>query len=214
MKVLLALFLMAGLGSAAFVSTGMGGFSCYGCGSDDATSSSRGVVPTSTASDQAVSQVQDGETCDAQGKACDSEGTQPEAGDTEAVVAEKPECGSCDTTPSRAALLVGTEGVTAEEKEDCDTCETCDKDAAEPAVELTAHGQAVQAMGLAGKPVWVKEAGYGYVNGEKVGCPVMVATAATHHMAQAGAADGCGMCEQVLTTAHNPRNRPRPRTLR
>lgn len=158
MKLLLALFVMLGLGSAAFVSTGFAGVGCPSCADAPA------ATPVSTPV-----------AADAEKEACDA---CPMTGQTEQVL-DKPECSGCD----QATEMVSTE---AEE---------------ETEIELTAHGEAIHALGVAGKPVWIKEAGYGFVDGQKTECPITVATAATHAMASAGAADGCAMCEMVLTTA-------------
>lgn len=158
MKLMLALFVMLGLGSAAFVTTGVAGVGCPSCADAPATT----PVSTPVAADA------EKESCDA----C------PLSGRTEQVL-DKPDCAGCDQE---------TEMVSAEAEE-------------EAQIVLTAHGEAIHALGVAGKPVWIKEAGYGFVNGEKTQCPITVATAATHTMAMAGAEAGCEMCELVLTTA-------------
>ncbi|MBX2851995.1 MAG: hypothetical protein KTR15_09645 [Phycisphaeraceae bacterium] len=67
--------------------------------------------------------------------------------------------------------------------------------------ELSEHGQAVLTLGKAGKPVWIKEAGFGLIDSELVQCPVHFATYMTHHVASQGAEAGCAKCQAVIDTA-------------
>lgn len=79
--------------------------------------------------------------------------------------------------------------------------ETCPIAAALEDTELTEHGQAVLTLGKAGKPVWIKEAGFGLIDGKMVECPVHFSTHMTHYVAAQGAEAGCAKCKAVIETA-------------
>ncbi len=79
--------------------------------------------------------------------------------------------------------------------------ETCPIKVALEDTELSEHGQAVLTLGKAGKPVWIKEAGFGLVDAQVVECPVHFATYMTHYVAAQGAEAGCAKCQAVVETA-------------
>ena len=79
--------------------------------------------------------------------------------------------------------------------------ETCPIATALEDTELTEHGQAVLTLGKAGKPVWIKEAGFGLIDKTVVECPIHFATYMTHYVASQGAEDGCSKCKAVIETA-------------
>jgi hypothetical protein len=112
---------------------------------------------------------------------------------TQVVVAEG-DCGGCDS----ATEAVAAEGGCG----DCESvCGTCEVLTALADVELSDHGKAVLELGQAGVPVWIDEAGFGMVNGDKVDCPVAFSRAATQFIATMGAEAGCEICQTVLATA-------------
>ncbi|MEM6259874.1 MAG: hypothetical protein AAGI37_16485 [Planctomycetota bacterium] len=108
---------------------------------------------------------------------------------------------------------------TATQSGDGDTCYTCPKTGKKVSAqgeahgeacpiataledtELSEHGQAVLTLGKAGKPVWIKEAGFGLVDAKLVDCPVHFATYMTHYVASQGAEAGCAKCLAVVDTA-------------
>ncbi|XAM01532.1 hypothetical protein OT109_09070 [Phycisphaeraceae bacterium D3-23] len=112
---------------------------------------------------------------------------------TEVVVAEG-DCEGCDSATEAVVAEGGCEGCETE----CDTCEVM---TALEGVELSDHGKAVLALGQAGVPVWIDDAGFGMVDGKKVACPVAFSRAATQFIATMGAEAGCEVCQDVLATA-------------
>lgn len=105
-----------------------------------------------------------------------------------AVAAEGDTCYTCPVTGEK---------VMAEGEEQCETCPIM---TALADTELSEHGQAVLALGKAGKPVWVSEAGFGLVDSKVVECPVHFSTYMTHYVAAQGAETGCAMCQAVVDT--------------
>ena len=116
------------------------------------------------------------------------------------------------------SMAFATSGIAGQSAADGETCPTCPLTAATAAegetqhatcpiataledVELSEHGHAVLALGKAGKPVWIQEAGFGLIDGEMVDCPVHFSTYMTHHIAAQGAESGCAMCQAVVDTA-------------
>lgn len=78
--------------------------------------------------------------------------------------------------------------------------ETCPIKVALDDTELSEHGQAVLTLGKAGKPVWIKEAGFGLIDAKVVECPVHFSTHMTHYVAARGAETGCAKCQAVIDT--------------
>ena len=100
---------------------------------------------------------------------------------------------TCYTCPK-----TGETKVSAEDKAHGKTCPIA---TALEDTELSEHGQAVLTLGKAGKPVWIKEAGFGLIEAKVVECPVHFATYMTHHVASQGAEAGCAKCQAVIDTA-------------
>lgn len=127
---------------------------------------------------------------------------------TEAVVVEG-DCGGCDSATEAVAVEGDCEGCDSATQAvaaeggcgDCETvCGTCEVMTALEGVELSDHGKAVLALGQAGVPVWIDEAGFGMVEGKKVDCPVSFSRAATQFIAKMGAEAGCEICQDVMAT--------------
>ena len=100
---------------------------------------------------------------------------------------------TCYTCPKTGEKVVVAEGKAHGE--------TCPIKVALEDTELSEHGQAVLTLGKAGKPVWIKEAGFGLIDATVVECPVHFATYMTHHVASQGAEAGCEKCQAVIDTA-------------
>ncbi|MFI4860569.1 MAG: hypothetical protein ACIAXF_07815 [Phycisphaerales bacterium JB063] len=216
MKLLTAMLAMGVLSSGAAVGTS------YACDGDESAPETTVVVSAEKAGDCGGCDRATEVVVVAEGDCggCDSAVEVVEkAGDcggcdsaTEVVVAEG-DCGGCDSATEVVVAEGGCEGCdrAGEATEvvvaeggcgECETaCDTCEVMTALEGVELSDHGKAVLALGQAGVPVWIDEAGFGMVDGQKVDCPVSFSRAATAFIATMGAEAGCEICQDVLATA-------------
>lgn len=196
MKLFAAMLAAGVLGSGLVVGT------AFACDGDEAVPETTVVIAADEAGEcggcdravQVVEKAGDCGGCDSATEIVIAEGECDGCDSATEVVVAEGDCEGCDSATEVVVAEGGCEG--------CETaCDTCEVQTALADVELSEHGKAVLELGQAGVPVWIEEAGFGLVAGQKVDCPVAFSRAATQFIATMGAEAGCEICQTVLATA-------------